>query len=177
MRIRLSAAAFALLAACGGSDDETKPATVVARGPITLGAPAAACVAGEDTGDQEKHACLHAGSGPFANATASDESAAPAVSKSHTAYTVALNDRSSWVAFQAKDAGIYAFYSNPQVRLAIRGGSGSQLAALCEGPTSGACDKLPYVTQVRLAAGEDTRVALYAESGTTSAMLVIENIE
>ncbi|MBX3226957.1 MAG: hypothetical protein KIT84_40915 [Labilithrix sp.] len=168
-------ATFALAVACGSSDDEAPPPVV--RGPIALGAPAAACAVGDDTVDLEKHACLHARSGPFASATAGAEDDAPSVSKTHTAYDVTMGASPSWVAYRPKGAKTYAFYTKPQVRIAVRGGSGSQLATSCEGPTTGACDLLPYATQVRLAANEDVHVALYPAEGITSAMLVIEDVD
>lgn len=166
---------FALVAACSSSDADAPPP--VTLGPIALAAPAAACATGEDTVDWEKHACLHARSGPFASATAADEAAAPEVSKTHTAYTVTLSASPQWVAYRPKSAGTYAFFSDPAVRIAVRGGAGAQLATICEGPTTGACDLLPYVTQVRLGEDEDVHVALYPEGDASSVKLVIEDID
>jgi len=161
----------------GCSSSEESPPPTPARGAIELGPPVSTCAITDDTTDLEKHACLHAEKGPFANASASAEPSAPSISKTHTAYTVTVPGDAQWVAYRAKDEGMYAFYSSPKVRLAVRGGSGQQLPLACEGPTTGACEALPYVVHARLAANEDIRVALYPAAAGEPFRLVIEDLD
>lgn len=125
----------------------------------------------------QEHACLHAESGPFASVTASLPAGAPSVSKSHTAYEVLFpNPDERWVSFQTKKAGVFALYTDPKARLALRKANGDRVAMSCEGPTTDACAILAYQVQARLDANESVYIAVFTESAP-SIQLVIERVE
>jgi len=162
---------------CGGSasDDET-PAAVFPTEPIVLAAPAARCVVSEEARDLDKHACLHAESGPFARADASAERTAPSVSRAHTTYTVTVQGDARWVTYRPKSGGDHVFYTSPATRIAIRTTDGATASLSCEGATTGLCPALPYASRLRLERGRDVRVALFPENDGP-VQLVVESAE
>ncbi len=83
--------------------------------------------------DLDVEACEHFGEGPFVDHTATDEVAsAPDVSVEHTSHTIALIDfagsKGGYVAFQAAEAGEYAFFFDADVPLSIQSSAGADVA-------------------------------------------------
>lgn len=178
--MRLLALVALTVVACGPSEPESGVEAPPAqdRPAPSPSAPAPACEPSALTEDLETHACFHVEKGPRATVTAAREGDAPPVSKSHTEFTVEVpGGDARWVSFRSKVGGLYAFYSGPKARMVARSEAGEVLAPTCEGETSGACAALPYQVQIRVAANETVKVALFPEADAGQVKLIVESME